>query len=317
MPDSIAHTISGTSCGSQLLTTTRPTEIEAMIYYPAFEESLDLGRRITIWMDDSRPHPLVLYAHGRRSAVTCPGTLDPRLDPALADYSLDYLRIEWILSHLASYGFVVVAPDLGWTMGMTEGGNLDEPEMAPSPRARILLEVHRRIVENQGAWFDNRVGLERIGLIGHSIGAGACIVAKERLPNTRLLGLIAPGLDEGLRARMPQTGHTIVLVGTREITVRSPELAYERARGARFLVRIIGANHFGYTTLCVPDNSVCADLDEPGGISAGDQKSIASAFLSAAARVALSNDFPMYGFLTGARPLGPPERVPQHELRWN
>lgn len=264
----------------------RPDGISAAVYFP-----LAAGR-----------FPLILYAHGKRTRLYCPEDLPPGLDRSLADHTRDYLRTGRILSHLASHGFVVAAPDLGWLMHMYEGGAWDAP---PSlARSRLLVALHQHLAAHP-AWFGGRADPLRLALFGHSTGGAACLTARQKLAHARLLGLLAPAAFDFPVATPDPPPATLVIAGSRDTEqgVR-PDLVYERAPRPRALVVLRGANHLGYTGLCSADNRACADLDAPGEIAREAQQDAAAAYLAAAARLYLRGDEAMRPYLEGRRDIG-------------
>jgi hypothetical protein len=214
-----------------------------------------------------------------------------RLERAFADHTRDYLRAGRILSHVASHGFVVAAPDLGWLLPMLESGAWDEP---PSlARSRLLVALHEHLVAHP-AWFGGRADPRRLALFGHSTGAAACMSARPRLPQARLLGLLAPAAFDIPPKTPSPPPVTLVIDGTRDTSqgVR-PEVVFDHSPRPRVLVTLQGANHLGYTDLCSPDNRVCADRDMPGDIARDAQQDAAASLLAAAARLWLLGDLAM------------------------
>ena len=259
-------------CRSGLSQALRPDSVAAAVYYPA-----STGR-----------FPLILYAHAKRTRLHCPEDVPPRLARAFADPTRDYLRTGRILSHLASHGFVVAAPDLGWLLPMLEGGAWNQP---PSlARSRMLVALHEHLASHP-RWFGGRADPGRLALFGHSTGAAACMSARQRLPHARLLGLLAPAAFDIPPETPSPPPVTLVIDGTRDTSqgVR-PEVVYDHSPRPRVLVTLQGANHLGYTDLCSPDNRLCADADMPGAIAREAQQDAAALLLAAAARLWLLGD---------------------------
>ncbi|MGQ0546206.1 MAG: hypothetical protein ACT4P3_12860 [Betaproteobacteria bacterium] len=273
-------------CARGVSQVVRPDSITAAAYYPAAP-----GR-----------FPLILYAHAKRTRLYCPEDIPAGLDRSYADHTRDFLRGARIHSHLASHGFVVVVPDLGWLMHMYEGGAWDAP---PSlARSRLLVALYEHLVAHP-RWFGGRADPQRLALFGHSTGGAACMTARQRLPHARLLGLLAPAaFDAAVHAPEPPPV-TVVIAGERDTSqgVR-PDLVYEHSPRPRAMIVLRGANHLGYTELCRPDNRVCADLDTPGDIPRDAQQDAAAAYLTAAARLVLLGEEAMRPYLEGRRELG-------------
>jgi dienelactone hydrolase len=306
------------SCATEIVQVRRPSAIDAMVWYPARRESSDIARPIRDALNPRQRYPLILYAHAKRKKITCTELVPDGLDPDLAYYSLDYTRVDDMLSHIASWGFVIVAPDLGWLLALIESGsvedidNRDQPHVFP--RARILIALHDALLEKSNAWFSDGVNPERLGLFGHSNGATACLGASTRLANTRILGLLAPALEDLAAA---QNGHPALVIGGTNDTNEgaNPDAVYTRLTGQKFLVKIGGANHLGYTDLCSADNRVCMDQDPAGDIPREVQQETAAAYLTAAARAFLYDDEPMLSYLRDDRPTGAERVLPSIELK--
>lgn len=291
VPEEVPFSSQLIRCRSGVSQVVRPDSIAAAVYHP-----LAPGR-----------YPLILYAHAKRTRLYCPQDLPPVLERSYADHTRDFLRGRRLHAHIASHGFVVVVPDLGWLMHMFEGGAWDAP---PSlARSRLLVALFEHLQANPG-WFGGRIDTSRLALFGHSTGGSACMSARQRLPHARLLGLVAPAAFD-FAPRTPEPPPlSVVIAGTRDTSqgVR-PDLVFEHSPRPRVLVTLHGANHLGYTELCSPSNRVCADLDTPGEIARDLQQDAAAAYLTAAARFALLGEADMRPYLEGTRPLGLQARV--------
>jgi dienelactone hydrolase len=286
VPDEVPFSSQLMRCARTVSQVVRPDSITAAVYYPAAQGSF----------------PLILYAHAKRTRLYCPEHIPQGLDRAYFDHTQDFLRGARIHAHLASHGFVVVVPDLGWLMHMYEGGAWDAP---PSlARSRLLVALHEHLARHP-QWFGGRADPRRLALFGHSTGGSACMTARQRLPHARLLGLLAPAAFDAAVHMPDPPPVTVVIAGDRDTSqgVR-PDLVYEHSRRPRALVVLRGANHLGYTELCRPDNRVCADLDTPGEIARDAQQDAAAAYLTAAARYVLLGDEDMRPYLEGRRQLG-------------
>jgi dienelactone hydrolase len=273
-------------CPQGPYTAKRPAEIAAQLWYPARIETGDVGVPVEQNLAGG-PFPLILYAHAKRRWLTCPEHIPEPLPAWYTDYGQDFQRADRLLSQLASHGFVVAAPDLGWLVETFETGDWDG--VGGLPRARIMLALHEHLAAKAKLW---RIDMSRIGLVGHSTGGGACLALLDRLKNVRFTGLIAPGGDEKWLANAARSPATLVILATLELQlVHDPvKYIYEVAPRPRVLVRIEGANHLGFTDLCSADNRVCMDGDPPGLIDRMRQQDIAARYVSAMARAYLYKD---------------------------
>jgi len=278
-------------CKNGPLAAKRPDSIAAQLWYPAREESQDFSRNIPRHSGRG-PYPLILYAHAKRRWLTCPEHIPDPLDGELADYSRDFRRADRMLSHIASHGFVVAAPDLGWLAETFEVGDWQVDGL---PRTRILRTLHEYLASRAGAW---HLDMERIGLVGHSTGGAAVLALQEFVP-PKFIGLIAPGGDERILAKVAKSPATLVIVSSLDLQlVRDPELVYRDAPEPKVLVRLEGANHLGFTDLCSEDNQKCMDGEPPALMDRNHQQDIAAAYLSAMARLHLRGEKSMRAFLS-------------------
>jgi hypothetical protein len=301
--------------GGPTIRVERPGHIDAAIYYPATEESVDVHRSIPSLLQTGPTWPVILYAHARRRFITCPQEVPSPMAPALSDFTQDFRRVDRMLSHVASHGYVVAAPDLGWLIHAIESA--EAVEGFASPRAAILVALHNALEANQGTWFDGQLNFRKLALFGHSTGAAGCLIARRNLPMVGLLGLIAPAIlaAEDILALAEEAPTTIVIAATRDtMQGANPDEVFARLRQRKVLVRMEGANHLGFTELCSVDNQVCMDTDPPGAVSRIVQQEVAAAYLVAAARLFLDGASSMKPYLdgtadTGAANIGPPVTV--------
>jgi hypothetical protein len=305
------------SCATEIVQVDRPSAIDAMVWYPARQESPDIARPIDKWVNREQRYPLILYAHAKRKKITCTELVPEGLDADLAEHNLDYTRVDAMLSHIASWGFVIAAPDLAWLLALVEYGSVDDignrDKPYVFPRARILIALHDLLVAESSAWFSDRIDTAVLGLFGHSNGATACLGASTRLRNTRILGLLAPAVEDLAAVR---TGHPALVIGGTNDTNEgaNPDAVYARLSGEKYLVKIGGANHLGYTGLCSADNRICMDQDPAGDIPRRVQQETAAAYLSAAARAFLYGDESMLSYLRNDRYTGAERLLPSLEV---
>lgn len=241
--------------------------------------------------------PLLLYAHGYRDPNT--NGQDPLVPPS----NRDFTTLDTILSHLASYGVVCLAPDLSF---------LDMSSF--DWRAQVLVAYQQFVAStlNQQL-FNNQVQVSRVVLVGHSAGAGGAVHAGRALTAMHSItpaafGLVAPSNDEqgGGADTGSDTRNVVVLAGTvDDREAANPIGAYNGAGTPKTIVTIPGANHYGYTSICPPDNS-CMSVqleDENGTITRDQQQQVAAAYLAAMVRYYGLGEGPVAGYLAGERPV--------------
>jgi pimeloyl-ACP methyl ester carboxylesterase len=221
---------------SAVFCSSTPSGARAKIYFPAAGPGNPL-------LACRGPFPLIIYAHGHRNCDLCyTGPIED-----------DYQQADGILAPLAAAGFIVISLDVSW---FEVGGANSEGAMLLNALAFARDENARA-----GSLLEGQLDLGRVGLAGHSTGGTAAIDAVALLqqgscPSLNLanvhpaaLGLLAPFLDYEPSSFPP----TLVLYGTADSSQvgDDPLRVYAKANGAKHLVSITGANHYGYTdALC-------------------------------------------------------------------
>ena len=128
--------------------------------------------------------------------------------------------------------------------------------------------------------------LDAVILAGHSSGGSACVVASSHLADTGgpkpvAMGLVAPAADAKVSALAATAPPLIVFKGSQDTDNHAnPEDVYQTAPAPKAMINITGANHFGYTEICSPDNTVCPAIDAPGTIPRVGQQLIGAAYLA-------------------------------------
>jgi hypothetical protein len=258
----------------------------------------DVSLPVTIWNQSGVTFPVALFGHAKRQPA-CPGGFPAGVDPALYNVHLDYQRVgRLLIEHLVSYGFVVAVPDLTFfAMGGDDG----------SERAKVLVALYQFLVAINASVFANKLDPSRVALLGHSIGAAACLYARGGLvavggPPPQAMGLIAPSASAtALSLVSAQAPHGLmVFKGTNDTNQgANPDAVYAAAQPPKTLVTFMGANHFGYTSVCDLDNKVCAADDPPGTIASEPMQLGAGAYLAALLRRYVLSDASMTPYLTG------------------
>jgi dienelactone hydrolase len=228
-------------------------ENKAVIYYP--KTGGDMADAI---------FPLIIYGHAHR--------------PEPGDITEDYKRVSNLLGHLASWGFVIIAPDQSWLWDIENmGENIANREIVLRDAVNYMLEENFRA----GSRFENKIRTTSIGAMGHSMGTDAAVLlgTSEDLQNRiGAIALIAPPnhvSDDHIANFTPKP--LIILQGTADLpwyTWGRAEEIYEAAEATKHLVTITDANHFGYT------DDISEKLD-PEVLPRADQQKIAKAYLTA------------------------------------
>ena len=310
LPGSIRWYEHGVSCPNMPAVVISPsTPVPVSVYYPtasavlseAHPINIDFGSKQKFPYQENVRFPLMLFAHARRVPV-CPDAFPSGADLGLLDISQDFRRVETILRHVASHGCVVMAPDLS---GLT---------FSASPfadRAAILVALYEHIQTLPSSVLA-RLDLNVVVLAGHSTGGGACLAARSSIvaaggPTPVAVGVLAPAVEASMATSLSATVSPAVLMvikGTLDNVVASdPANVYAGGNVPKMLVTIPGANHFGYTDICSPDNKVCPALDDsPGAIPRVSQQVTAGGFLAALTRTFAFGDLLSLPYLRGERP---------------
>ena len=267
-------------------TFTRPASNAAMIFYPATSDGSDTP------FAPGGPFHLLVYGHAKRypqlanpGEAPCPG--------APADTTQDYTRVSGILSQLARWGFVTIAPDLSWLAAASES----DWTLVLQDAISYMLAANAQA----GSPFQGELLTTGVGAIGHSTGGyAASKLATQSSSPISALALIAPAGGSYalgfLSTFVPRP--ILVFEGGEDIGPYGASGDFYSAAGAsKFLVNIPGANHFGYY------DDVCVLADNTATISQADQQRIAKAYLVAFFRSYLLGATEEDDYLSGVRPV--------------
>jgi pimeloyl-ACP methyl ester carboxylesterase len=186
-------------------------------------------------LDETRgPYPIVLYAHGN---------------------TLSRLQSITLLAHLASRGMIVVSPDFPGACAhdVLNGRAWEEP----TDHARRILEViSRGPLNGELAWLDGHVDMQRIGLVGHSMG-GAVIAHLTAHDGVQ----VAVDLGERGTTAGKQPFTTLVMGAMDDgfEPYAAQQRGYESSPRPRRLIGIAGAGHFAFA------DDLCSCASDRGG----------------------------------------------------
>jgi dienelactone hydrolase len=189
------------------------------------------------------PFPIIGWAHG---------------------YSSANFEIEFVGRHLASHGYVVVAP----TFPLSNGGAPGGPTIADMTNQPGDVDFVMRQVQDgaAGAALAAAVDSGRRGIAGLSLGGGTVLIAayhpKWRIEDIAAAVALAPascffGADLYARS-LP----TVILSGDADMLVRTasgPLQAFQDAPAPSTLVTLSGGNHVGFIGIDAPPGSANAD----------------------------------------------------------
>jgi acetyl esterase/lipase len=294
----------------ETIRTALPTSVKAIVYYPYNPRDHRPVPTPNPLQLTTGPFPVLLYAHAFRSATLPTGGCP------IPDRTQDFKSVDFMLRHVASYGCVCVAPDLSFVYSYTDTeANL---QVAFDQRAVVLVAYYAYLATLNDTLFAGQVDLSRVILVGHSTGGGGTvhagrIIAGFSHPKSLAYGLIAPFLGgfngsttPSLASISTDVRNLLVLYGTEDLigkVLGHPAAAYAAGGTPKTLVTIPGANHFGFTSLCPPDNSCgSAGLGDPNGtIARASQQQVGAAYLAALVRYHTLNDATARPYLTGER----------------
>ncbi len=195
------------------------------------------------------PFPLVVFAHG------------------FAGYPTEY---QFLLSHLATWGFVVAGPDFserGLLAAFTGGGErADETAVMLSTRDLMV-----GLSEAGDGVLSGAIDAEMVGTIGHSAGVAAAI-ASVRI-DEGFVGFIAMsgGGELGTGFGLPTDKPGMVLTGGEDQVAELERVRglYDSMTGPRDLVVIDEAGHNSFTDLCLigADQGGILSIAEKSGIA--------------------------------------------------
>ena len=203
------------------------------IWYPTSATTSAVPMRDAALAAVGRPFPLVMYSHGFASFRTEGGTL---------------------ARHLASYGYIVVAPDFPLTNLLAPGGP-NEADVTEQPLdVRFLLDqVLARSSDAEDEWF-GAIDAERIGVAGLSLGGLTTLLTAFdpvlRDPRVRTVAAIAPAACP-LTEEFFHTTQLPLLILAGDIDAILPyeqnaRAAYACAQPPKYLVTIHGGTHTGF-----------------------------------------------------------------------
>jgi predicted dienelactone hydrolase len=160
----------------------------------------------------------------------------------------------FLTEHLASHGFVVIAPDHPGNT-LTEVWNLGSDEAAAQSAEDRPQDLSFALDEVLGGAGPASVDEARIGVTGHSFGGWASV--QTPLDDERIIATfpLAPGFMETATPEMTADLGIPILIfgGSEDATCEFEEYqapAYEAAEHPKWLVEVMGAGHLDFSNLC-------------------------------------------------------------------
>lgn len=204
---------------------------------------------VEIPASDDGPFPLVLFAHG------------------FGAYPTEY---QTILTHLASWGFVVAGPDFderGLIAAFAGGGapptSLDPAAAEAAAQARVesealIMSQARELLAAEstepGGLLEGVVDATNVGTAGHSAGVTSAVAAASSDPNVKTFVAMSGGRAPGASTALPTPDVPgMVMTGGQDqvASLENVTAFYESLNPPKRLVVIDDAGHNSFNDLCV------------------------------------------------------------------
>ncbi len=185
------------------------------------------------------PYPVVLFSHGFAG---------------FPEQSAD------LVTHLASWGFVVVAPDhversLSGLLGVASKG---VPKLADTAVLTQALDAAVADAERPASPLHELLDLDHVAVTGHSAGAGAAYQAASTDPRIKAFIAYSVGLGgraDGEATPLPPVPEVpgMVMAGSDDgiISVAASQKVFTGMKTPKYLVEIEGAGHLVFSDICL------------------------------------------------------------------
>lgn len=207
------------------------------------------------------PYPVVLFSHGYAG---------------FPEQSAD------LVTHLASWGFVVIAPDhversLSGLLGTAAKG------VAPREDPEVLsasLDAAIADAEDDASPLHDLLDLDKVAVAGHSAGASAAYLTASSEDRVKAfisysVGTGRPGEDGKVAERPVPDVPGMVMLGTKDgiIEPADSKAVYEGMEPPKYLVEIAGGGHLVFSDICLigKDQGGLVQLTKEAGLDLPDQ----------------------------------------------
>ena len=223
----------------------RPRDLVTYIWYPAVPQTAGPRRSVGAVWDaspnrENGPYPVLTWSHG---------------------FTGSPVDSVFLVSHLASHGFVVVAPAHRDREGAPPERRVDRPE-----DISFVLDQAIALSAGGDAILGGLVDPTRVGGGGHSFGGWTTLNVMAAKHSFKAAAIMAPGT---MGTPLPVAGvdaPVMLLAGELDATIRLPSLrnAFDSIPPAteHWLVTLLRGNHFSFTDRCIPGGLLeisCAD----------------------------------------------------------
>ncbi len=206
-------------------------------------------------------------------------------------FNLNYQDYEIICKHLASWGYIVIAPDV------QNGFNVDHQEFARELVA-CIDEVRAQGLDSTSLFFDH-VGTKS-GVTGHSMGGGASFLVPSVFPNIdAVCGLAAAETNPSSIAALQGLNTPFMVISGSEDNT-APEASnqfpmYNAVAGEKISISITGGAHCKFTDA----STICDLVSSAGSVTRTWQIYETNKYQTAFFNYYLKNDVQALPFLCG------------------
>ncbi len=176
-------------------------------------------------------HPTVIFSHG------------------FGGYRL---QSAFLMAHLASWGFVVAAPDHpSRSLGVVLSGKV---RFGQSADVTDLAETLTALTKADSATgpLKGHLDLNNLGAVGHSAGANAVINWSAREPRLQVVVALGGGASSILGSPKGGLQPILYIAGENDqiIRVRSIQQAFDTQRAPRRIIRLKRSGHLAFSDIC-------------------------------------------------------------------
>lgn len=243
-------------------TTGEPRVLKTVVWYPAVESARGAaedptlkGARDAALASNNLPLPMILFSHGSGGM------------PSQSTY---------FTTHLASYGFVVVAPPhpgntLADCFPCTESAALTDSYVNRPADITFVLESMLKLNDDPSSMFHDALDGTRVGMSGHSFGGLDTLEFAAKGNNSPFAAALALAPEAGKTAPAPRGEVDMPLMimgGDRDnvCPVKYDQAFFDSVNAStpHFLVVFPKGGHTAYSDPCVPLMGACGpdDLDQ-------------------------------------------------------
>ncbi len=216
--------------------------LDTLIWYPATSPAQDSPLDLT-----GGPYPFIVFAHGLGSPNNASQVLT---------------------THLASHGYIVIAPAFPLSTFLAPGGPSTADQPAQALDVAFLIDTFLAFNTQPAHMFEGSIDPDKIGMTGHSNGAMSTVITTydATLRDTRIKAAM-PMSPPGCIFQPGWYGAVdiplMVLHGDNDLLVDfdgNAQKIYDRANASKSLVRFVRGNHMNFS-----DAAISIGLDDVGG----------------------------------------------------